>query len=98
MRVPVGFPAGHGGITACASSVSWFGSRTISSSDGTFLLLVLWVWHSSEIESPNNAFDGMSDPKVWLVDAVEEAPGSSGGFASATCMAGPRAGLVSESC
>lgn len=41
------------------------------------------LWHSSEIESPKNPFGGMSDPKAWLIDTVEEVPGSSGGFASA---------------
>lgn len=49
----------------------------------TVLCATLWVWHSSEIESPKNSFYGMGDPKLWLIHSVEEVPGSSGGFASA---------------
>lgn len=49
----------------------------------TVLCVTLWVWHSSEIASPKTPFGGMGDPEVWLIHAVEEVPGSSGGFASA---------------
>lgn len=52
------------------------------------LCVTLWVWHSSEIASPKNAFGGMGDPKVWLIHTVEEVPGSSGGFASAPAWQG----------